>query len=157
MQGPSPSDDSPTTLEPSAYYILTNNYTGRDQALASHPVLSMQPLSSTSAAQVWRLAPTDRPGHYRLQTLASTERQSVDVVNDRGVDSTKLAMADTGNFSGQYWRLDPWGDGTFRLSNTFTGELKHFDVYSDTKEPFLGTDDHSGQHWLLRKVRFVPE
>jgi len=146
-----------STFDTEAYYFLTNSYTGPNQALSSTPKLSMQPLSQSSLGQVWKLSPTDRPGYYRLQTLASSSKKSVDVVNDHGTDSTKLAMADTGNFSGQFWRFDAWGgDGTYRLSNTFTGEAKHFDVYSDTKEPFLGTDNHSGQHWTLKKVKFVP-
>lgn len=59
-------------------------------------------------------------------------------------------MASTGQYSGQYWRLDPWptsDNGGYRLSNNFTGPDMHLDVYSGTLQPHLASGDFSGQHW----------
>lgn len=66
-------------------------------------------------------------------------------------------MAPTGNYSGQFWNLTPWRDGSYKLTNWFTGEEKSLDTYSGSHEPFLNTGDHSGQHWILTKVRPVTE
>lgn len=59
-----------------------------------------------------------------------------------------MHLAATGNYSGQFWTVTLWedGSGTFRLTNDFTGPIVHLDTYADTHEPFLDTDDHSGQH-----------
>ena len=58
-----------------------------------------------------------------------------------------LAPASGGD--GQIWTLTSWGDGTYRLTSKATGGGLHLDTYSDTKAPFMGDGDHSGQHWNI--------
>jgi hypothetical protein len=48
------------------------------------------------------------------------------------------------------------GDGTYKLTNDFTGPEESLDTYNDTHEPFLGTGDHSGQHWTLTQLTRIP-
>jgi hypothetical protein len=76
------------------------------------------------------------------------------VLNDNGMASTKLQMAATGDFSGQYWVLQssPDDNGSFRLFNNFTGPGMHLDVYADTMEPHLSPGDASGQYWYFTPV-----
>jgi len=74
------------------------------------------------------------------------------VVNDNGVNSRSVHVTTTGVYSGQYWTVTPWGDGSFQLTNDYTGSSIHLDVYADTKEAMLDGDDHSGQHWRLTKI-----
>lgn len=63
-----------------------------------------------------------------------------------------MHVTTTGIYSGQYWTVTPWGDGSFQLTNDYTGSSIHLDVYADTKEAMLDGDDHSGQHWRLTKI-----
>lgn len=146
----------PTAPDPSAHYRLWNDYTGQNQALdvindgtGQYKIHMVG--SADYSGQFWKF--TERsPGKYDLSTLWLGPNKCLDVINDAGVDSTSVHLTDKGNFSGQFWTLTPWGDGSWRLTNDFTGPNKHLDVYSDTKEGFLGTDNHSGQHWHLAKI-----
>lgn len=150
----------PTASHPvpdlSAYYRLWNDYTGQNQALdvindgsGQYKVHAVEKARYTG--QYWKLSQRG-PGKYDLSTSWLGQDKVLDVINDAGVDSTSVHLADKGNFSGQFWTFTPWGDGSWRLTNDFTGPNKHLDIYSDTKEGFLGTDNHSGQHWHLKKV-----
>lgn len=109
------------------------------------------------SGQFWHFAllnpGSDRP-KYALRTLFRGEEFSLDVINNAGTDSRSVHLAATGNYSGQFWTVTPWedGSGTFRLTNDFTGPTVHLDTYADTHEPFLDTDDHSGQHWRFERI-----
>ncbi|KAL7941229.1 carbohydrate-binding module family 13 protein [Trichoderma barbatum] len=141
-------------IDTSKIYFLKNSYTSANKILAmtaSGSSLSMIDASNVSANALWFLTPTNRSNYYRLHTIADGVKMSLDVINE-GVVNVNLHMADTGNYSGQFWRFDNWPEGQaypYRLSNTFTGPDKHLDVYSDTFVAHLADDNHSGQHWEL--------
>lgn len=99
-----------------------------------------------------RVTPSDTTPKYRLRTMYLGDGYSLDVWNDNGVSSTDLRLRETGNYSGQQWTITPWGDGSFRLSNNYTGPDKHFDTYADTLTAFLGIGNASGQHWHFDKI-----
>ena len=90
---------------------------------------------------------------YAFRTLYLGDDLSLDIVND-GVNTTPC-LAQTGNYSGQYWSVTEWGDGTCKLTNDFTGPAKSLDTSSDTHAPFMDTGDHTGQHWTLTKIAKV--
>lgn len=149
-------------IDPSAYYRLTNNYLGTHKALdvvndgTNSGKLQMAKTGNFSG-QFWHFAKLSGEGSnakYSLRTQFLGEGRSLDVVNDAGVNSRSLRLADTGNFSGQSWTVTPWGvgDGSLRLWNDFTGPGQHLDTYADTHEPFLDGGDHSGQHWHFEKI-----
>lgn len=146
----------PTFPDPSVYYRLWNDYTGQNQALdvindgTGQYKLHMVDKYNFSG-QFWKFVELSS-GKYSLSSLWLGTDKPLDVINDAGVESTSVHLTDKGNYSGQFWTLTPWGDGSWRLTNDFTGPTKHLDVYSDTKEAFLGTDNHSGQHWHLTKI-----
>lgn len=142
--------------DPSAYYRLTNKFTGPNKALDvindSTKMLKVHIVDlATYSGQFWRFQER-APGKYDLSTLWLGPNKNLDVYNDAGVNSTSVHLADRGRYSGQYWTITPWGDGTWRLTNDFTGPKKHLDVYSNTKVGFLGTDNRSGQHWYITKI-----
>lgn len=68
------------------------------------------------------------------------------------IDTDKLAHI--GNYSGQYWRcLSTQNPGWVRLINSFTGELKSLDTYSNTWKAFMAnTENRSGQYWRFVKI-----
>ncbi|KAL6825604.1 carbohydrate-binding module family 13 protein [Trichoderma sp. SZMC 28015] len=142
-------------IDTSKLYVLKNSYTAANKILAmtsSGDSLSMVDAHNVTSNALWFLTPTTMSNYYRLHTIANGVKQSLDVIND-GVENINLHMANTGNYSGQFWRFDNWTPGgqgyPYRLSNTFTGQDQHLDVYSDTLVAHLADGDHSGQHWDL--------
>ena len=143
---------------PSQWYRLTNAFTGpnialdiiNDNGTASSGVLQMAP-SGNFSGQYWQLVPfpSGSTNTYALYTLFLGPNKRLDVYGD---DVTKPHLADAGNFAGQIWNIIPWGDGTWQLWNQYSGSRIHLDVYSDTKVPFLGDGDHSGQHWTFTPI-----
>ena len=104
--------------------------------------------SGSFSGQYWRLIPfpTSSSTTYALYTDFLGPAKRLDVY---GNDKTMPRLAAAGDFTGQIWTVVPWGDGTWRLTNEYSGSGLHLDVYSDTKVPFMGDGDHSGQHWIL--------
>ncbi|KEF63545.1 uncharacterized protein A1O9_01523 [Exophiala aquamarina CBS 119918] len=141
-------------VDVSSIYTLTNSYTGVLQVLTSS--LNDDQIMMTEAGgasnKQWVFSVTSLADHYRMHTVQNGQGQSLDVLNDNGVDSIKLRFTSTADVSGQFWRFDLWDDGTLRLSNNFTGPDMHLDVYSDTFEPHLADGSASGQHWTLQRL-----
>ncbi|EDR13472.1 carbohydrate-binding module family 13 protein [Laccaria bicolor S238N-H82] len=140
---------------PTKWYRLTNLYTG--EALSLDVVNDNGPNSSGTlqmaatgnfSGQYWRFQPNPAgsTSTYALFTQFLGEGKRLDVYGD---DKTKPHLAAAGNYSGQIWTVTPWGDGTYRLTNSYSGSDLHLDVYSDSKVPFLGDGNHSGQHWRI--------
>src|SRR5258708_23151254 len=95
-----------------------------------------------------------RDVYYALATTYLGECFSPDVINDG--NNTAPCLAATGEYTGQMWTLTPWPDGTYRLTNGFTGPDTSLDTYGDTHDPWLNTGDHTGQHWTLTSAGPVP-
>ena len=92
--------------------------------------------------------------YYRLTNSYLGPARSLDTSSDGEID---LFMGQIGNYSGQFWKLAPLGDGAYRLTNSYLGTSRALDTYSDTdNRPFMGkTDqDYSGQHWTPTRVDF---
>ena len=148
-----------TAPTPSQWYRLTNAFTGPNLALdvvndngsASSGVLQMS-ASGNFSGQYWQLTPytTSSSSTYALFTMFLGINKRLDVY---GNDATKPHLADAGDYSGQIWTISPWGDGTWQLSNQYSGSGLHLDTYSDTKVPFMGDGDHSGQHWTFTFIQ----
>ena len=143
---------------PTQAYRLTNLFTG--YALALDVVNDAGPTSSgklqmaasgSFSGQYWHFVPnpSSASSTYALYTQFLGPNKRLDVYGD---DKTKPHLADSGNYSGQIWTISSWGDGTWRLTNDYSGSGLHLDVYSDTKEPFLGDGDHTGQHWVFTPI-----
>ncbi|EPS38023.1 hypothetical protein H072_8251 [Dactylellina haptotyla CBS 200.50] len=142
------------TIDTSKTYVLTNSFTGPLKALSissGSTSLSMADVvTGGTDTQEWLATSAGISGYYRLHIASLGTSQSLDVINDNGVDSINVYMTATGQYTGQYWRFDTWSSGGgYRLSNNFTGLDLHLDVYSDTLQAFLATGDHTGQHWTL--------
>ncbi|EAU33382.1 predicted protein [Aspergillus terreus NIH2624] len=140
-----------TTLDPGTWYRLTNAYLGPSFSLdvGNDGVLKMSP-SSNSSGQHWQLLPQFSSGTYKIRSMLLGAENVLDI---HGNDKTKPHVAREGNYSGQMWTLDGWGDSTWRLFNPFSGDHLRLDTYADTHEPFMSDGDHSGQHWTLTPIR----
>ena len=99
----------------------------------------------------WSWKPKKRGGgRYFFRTLYLGDDLSLDIIND-GINTTPC-VAQTGNYSGQYWSVTEWDDATCKLVNDFTGPAKSLGTCRDTNAPFMDTGDHMGQHWTLTKI-----
>jgi len=88
--------------------------------------------------------------YYRLTTQWQGAGKSLDVVND-GVNN-RIQLANTGNFTGQLWKLTPLPGGYYRLTTKWLGSAKSLDVVNDGKNNRLqlaSTGNYSGQYWKL--------
>jgi len=150
---------SPATIDVSSTYRLTNNYTGLGKAFAARNDGSGQlemAATADSPLQYWRFVLLQTgPTQYALRTVYYGDSFSLDVLNDQGVNSTSVQLSATGHYSGQYWTITPWGDGTYPFSNSFTGPTKHLDVFSNTFQPTLSLDYGGSRYpttiiWIAR-------
>lgn len=89
--------------------------------------------------------------YYRLTTQWQGDGKSLDIVNDQAKNTP--ALANSGNFSGQFWKLTPLGDGHYRLTTQWQGDGKSLDIVNDGKNnnrPVLGNSgNYSGQMWKI--------
>lgn len=88
---------------------------------------------------------------YRLTTQWQGEGKSLDVIND-GSKNNQLQLANTGNFSGQSWKITLLQNGYYRLTTQWQGENKSLDVVNDGKNnkiQLAGTAEVSGQYWKI--------
>jgi hypothetical protein len=92
-------------------------------------------------------------GYYRLTTQWLGNVKSLDVIND-GTNS-KLQLANTGNASGQFWKITSLGNGYYRLTTQWLGEIKSLDVINDgtnNKLQLATTSNASGQYWKITPI-----
>ena len=96
----------------------------------------------------------DPNSYYRFTTQWRGDGKSLDIVND-GKSNNQLILADTGNFSGQRWRITPVGDGYYRLTAEWQGNAKSIDVVNAGKNNQLimaDTGNYSGQFWKITSL-----
>jgi hypothetical protein len=103
---------------------------------------------STTDQHLWYLEDTGEDPFYRLHTRAKGNGQSLDVDPDNNIT---VLFRTSGDYAGQFWRLDASEGGTYRLSNNWTGTNKHLDTYRDTLTPHLAEGDANGQLWTFSK------
>ncbi|TFK33939.1 hypothetical protein BDQ12DRAFT_727366 [Crucibulum laeve] len=92
--------------------------------------------------------------YYRLTNAFNGTSKALDTNNDR---SGSVHMADTGNFSGQYWKLVPVAGSSskFYLRNTYLGDDFSLDVINDGTNDqvhLAATGNFTGQFWTLNRI-----
>jgi len=143
----------------SQWYSFRNDYAVGKVLTVKNGLFQLDmetPGVSLQAGQYFKFVElSSSPPKYAIRTFFKGDAFSLDVYNNNGVSSTEVRLAATGFYSGQYWSIVPWGDNSFQLVNDFTGPGAHLDTYSDTLQAFLGTDNHSGQHWHFDKIQKI--
>jgi hypothetical protein len=93
-------------------------------------------------------AATPTGSWYRLTNMFLGDGRSLDTYSNGDNDPF---MGNTGNYSGQYWKITSLGGGYFRFTNMFLGDGRSLDTYSnDNNQPFMGnTGNYSGQYWNI--------
>lgn len=118
------------------------------------PVAATAPAAAGQAVCAPKAAPKltlDTSYYYRLTTQWQGDGKSLDIINDQNKNTPTLA--NSGNYSGQLWKLVPLGDGHYRLTTQWQGEGKSLDIVNDGKNnnrPILANSgNYSGQMWKI--------
>ena len=89
---------------------------------------------------------------HRMTTAFRGPDTCLDVINGGGRNNT-TTLAPCAEYSGQYWRLMPSGNGFYRLSTMFRGADMCLDIYNGgdrNNQPHLtNCANYSGQFWRL--------
>ena len=89
-------------------------------------------------------------GYYRLTNKWTGDSRSLDVINDEA--KNKLCLGDSGENSGQSWKLTPVGNGYYRLTSEWLGDGRSLDVVNDSSRDKLqlaAFRDTAGQLWKI--------
>jgi hypothetical protein len=160
-----------TTLEDSLTYVIkSTSEDGRLLGVWSTDTLFVEARlhlstqeTTPTLQQQWYFTATDTPSYYRIHSRFRGSDKSLDVINDADQQSTRLHMIATGNWSGQYWRIEPWEGLTrnattaMRMSNMFTGHQAVLGLTDDPTQPRLSPEgDRTLQGWLLQPLQRQP-
>ena len=90
--------------------------------------------------------------YYRLTCKWQGEGKSLDIIND-GKNNTPI-LANTGNYSGQYWKINKVGDDTYTLTTKWQGADKKLDCIQGRSQnrPVLNATNNSGSNWKITSV-----
>lgn len=91
--------------------------------------------------------------YYRLTTQWQGDGKSLDVVNDG--NNNRLQLANTGNYSGQFWKFTNLGGGFYRMTTQWQGDGKSLDVINDGNNnqiQLANTGNYSGQFWKVQSM-----
>jgi len=143
----------PRELDTTCFYYLANLSTGPYKVLSVREDRNRIGLYMGDRLglkqQFWKLVCLEPdPLKYSLRPAFFDGLFSIDILNDRGPDSQTVHLAATGWYSGQYWTITRWKDGTFRLHNDFTEEDRHLAV-NEKGEIMVNDGDDPSQHWVF--------
>lgn len=145
------------TVDTSKLYLISTTYTDQRMVLASSAhhdtVVVVEPESPDAQQfQEWRVSMSEFLGFYHLSTTQQSQNgRSLDVIDENG-RSQAPAFSPTGYYTGQFWRLELSVNGTYRLSNNFTGPDRYLNGASESLLPELTLGDSPSQHWTLKEV-----
>lgn len=90
--------------------------------------------------------PFDPNYYYRITNRWQGDGKSLDIINN-DTDDTPI-LANTGNYTGQFWRITRTPEGYYRLNTQWQGEGKSLDV-AGTQPVLARTDGESRQSWFI--------
>lgn len=148
-------------IDTTALYYLSTQWQGEGKTLGVKPNANSQVELQNKKevpSQFWnlKLAPN---GYYRLVNKAHPTK-CLDIIND-GKNNNQLTLSNIQNYSGQFWKVSPVGDGTFvRFTSLWHGEQYSLDILNNgvNKDLVMNTSaNYSGQWWKLSRVpQIVP-
>ncbi|KAH0491832.1 hypothetical protein TgHK011_003239 [Trichoderma gracile] len=107
------------------------------------------------SGQHWQLRPSrTQPGAYNLCNMWLGAGKCLDVY---GNDKTKPHLATAGNYSGQQWSVEKNGNGTWKLSNSYSGPLV---LSADASGGGLSLKDPQispAMMWTLQPIKPITE
>ena len=146
----------PPTFSPLALYTLSNAARGPARTLQIDPAsgpdirLFVGTLPPGAAPLAFRVAPAHGdPSFWALCAVVSTgggggQSLCLDVF---GNDKATPHLAAPGSVSGQLWTVAGWGDGSWKLTNTYSGPDLKLDSKGEGGNGTMTKGEALGQHW----------
>jgi hypothetical protein len=107
------------------------------------------------SGQHWQLRPSKTsPGAYNLCTLWLGTNMFLDVYGD---DKTRPHLAEAGDYSGQQWHIESQGNGTWKLTNSYSGTLVLAADASGSELHLRDPQTSPTSQWTLQLVRPITE
>ena len=107
--------------------------------------------TSTGAIQMWSIGVEKNVIIVNFGQVDGKIQRTEETIKD-GKNITPQ-MAATRNDSSQVWTLVPWGEGTYKLTNDFSGPKKSLGAYGDPPRPYLSTSDDPRQFWKITQEK----
>lgn len=127
--------------DPMGYSVVEKIWRGATPAIVDHGM----PVSEETIF--------DENRFYRLSNQSIGASKSLDVINDG--KNNLLQLASTGQYSGQYWKIEKTANSFYRLTNQWQGRDKSLDIVNDhldNKVQLADTGNYSGQLWRIAKL-----
>lgn len=107
------------------------------------------------SGQHWQLRPSKtNSGTYNLCTMWLGSSMCLDVY---GNDKTRPHLATAGNYSGQQWHIESRGNGTWKLTNLYSGTLVLAADANGSEVHMRDPQTLSASQWILQLVRPITE
>ncbi len=135
-------------FEGATYYYLSNSFLGVDKVMTldSKGRLIMARKNPANDNQKWAIV-SDPNGWKRIYNKAQGKAKALDS------DQTKPHLANKGNYSGQFWKLEKTGNGDwFRIYNSYLKQDKVLDTYNRTGNDLFfeqAARNTSGTYWRM--------
>ena len=153
-------------FSPTAFFALTTRLNGRDATLQAGPVLGEYVLLHTAldaaggAPLAWQItaAPTTVDcwslcANVSMGSGGSFGSQRYLCRDVFAEEKHTLRLGTPGYYAGQQWAIrDGRGDGTYRLTNQWSGPDLHLDAESNSGRTVMADGDGSGQRWSYREL-----
>ena len=164
LQGP------PPTFSPTALYTLANSALGPNRTLQIDPssgpaiLLHTAPLPAAAAPLAFRVTPAHDADRAFWNLCATVHTVSTGGGGGRslcldvfGDDKATPHLAAPAGVSGQLWTIAGWGDGTWRLTNEYSGPDLRLDSKEGAGNGTLTRGERKGQHWNFTALAERPE
>ncbi|GKZ60328.1 hypothetical protein AnigIFM49718_006667 [Aspergillus niger] len=107
------------------------------------------------SGQYWQLRPSKTSaGAYNLCTMWLGTGMSLDVYGD---DKTRPHLAASGNYTGQQWHVEKQANGTWRLSNSYSGPLVLAADINGNELHLRDPQSLPTPEWNLQPIRSITE
>ena len=155
---PTETREAPVTIDSRMWYRFTNAGTPgfsldivNDGSGRPSGKLQMANTANVSG-QYWVVRRQNASDTFYLSSLYQGPDFRLDVY---GNDKTKPHLGISGNYSGQKWTMAKWEDGTYKLSNDYSGEDLHLD--GDPSTMSVTSGGSPTQHWQLTTIKPITE
>ncbi|KAH7115267.1 hypothetical protein B0J11DRAFT_540222 [Dendryphion nanum] len=142
-------------VQTGAKYALSNSALGPSLVLAStsnNASLVVEAPRASADSQLWYVSATNDSSRFRLHTVQKGDYWALDMVSYIGSPQMDLHFFSKGDYNGQLWRFDKWGENAdIKISNLYTGVDIRLEVGTSRQAKLVGGDT-PGQHWTLSKI-----
>jgi Ricin-type beta-trefoil lectin domain-like len=151
-----------TAFDGNAWYQITESrvdFNSSLQILGQGLFFSGQ--CGTCTNQKWQMQ-LDSSGQYQLKNSASGVSKQLSVCyTPAETDSSKTqpCMLPSSGDDSQKWRVDPWGDGTFKFVNVGNGSKYNMDCHPGNplfmSSQTAATPKQPAQHWEFSSIGVI--